>query len=164
MNCVELFPVTCIFDPTLVSARVIISMQFKQSIRKEVKFKKISYIFIFIIDKMKRKLDFKLVSIRRNITSKRIYHGSSYIHIFILKRRKNKSIENVLHIHLRVTMRARVENTKFSPRDWRFLSPAWFRISILFQRVKRVYIRKRTALNILLRREITYIRMIQSIR
>lgn len=78
---------------------------------------------------MKGKLDFKLVSIRKNITSKRIYHGSSYIHIFILKRRKNKSIENVLHIHLRVTMRARVENTKFSPRDWRFLSPAWFPVS-----------------------------------
>lgn len=137
MNCVELFPVTCIFDPTLVSARVIISMQFKQSIRKEVKFKKISYIFIFIIDKMKGKLDFKLVSIRKNITSKRIYHGSSYIHIFILKRRKNKSIENVLHIHLRVTMRARVENTKFSLRDWRFLSPAWFPVSFCRGKVEK---------------------------
>lgn len=44
---------------------------------------------------MKRKLDFKLVSMRKNIISRRIYHGSSYvyIHIFILKRRKNKSIE-----------------------------------------------------------------------
>lgn len=102
------------------------AIQTKHSERSQMMFKKISYIFIFIIDKKWRENLILNSSRWEKISYPRIYHGSSYMCIYtslFWKEEKTKALKNMLHIHSWLTMRARMENTKsFLLLDWRFLT------------------------------------------